>query len=69
MSGDGAIAFGCYNWSTMVTSIILVASYSICLKVIQSWHTSVPFVTTVIILMIISNVGAFLIIPSNMWLY
>jgi len=37
------------------------------LKVILK-ETSMPFVTTVIILMIVSNVGAFLIIPSNMWL-
>jgi hypothetical protein len=53
-----------YDWSTVVTSVILVALYVVALRMIRE-NTECKFVSKLVVLMIISNVGAALMIPCN----
>lgn len=56
--------FNAYNWSTVVTSSILAVCYAGSLYLILQ-DTKVPFVTSIIILLIISNVGAVAVVWAN----
>jgi hypothetical protein len=67
MSAEDPKVFSVYNWSTIACSSVLVVCYSASLYLIVK-DSKVPFVINIIILMILSNIGAILVIPSNMQL-
>lgn len=61
---DNQQLFDFYNWSTIITSAILVLGYSLSLHTIMK-DTNVGFVVTITSLLIISNLGAIGIIWAN----
>lgn len=61
---DTSQLFSIYNWSTVTLSGFLIGGYAFSLHVIRK-NSDVPFVSQLIILMIISNVGAILMVWSN----
>lgn len=56
-----------YNWSTVITSAILIVLYLLSLYILRS--LKVGFVTWCIILLVLSNIGAILIIFANNWIH
>jgi hypothetical protein len=56
--------FDFYNWSTIITSSVLVICYSLSLLAIMK-DTNVAFVVTITSLLIFSNLGGIGIIYAN----
>ena len=54
-----------YSWSTIITSCLLILGFSVSLWLI-SRDVKVPFVINILILLILSNVGAVLEIVANL---
>lgn len=54
-----------YSWSTIITSCLLILGFSVSLWLICR-DVKVPFVINILILLILSNVGAVLEIVANL---
>ena len=61
---DNQELFDFYNWSTIITSAVLVLCYAFSLNTIMK-DTNVGFVITIMILLTVSNLGAAGIIWAN----